>query len=685
MNEITFALARFFVNLYPFFRTVAIIVGSIFVVSGLMDFVFDIYFLFHSIRRYFLAKHWPKLTLERLEAREQQKVAIIIACWHEKVVIAKTLTNACKNIHYRNYDIFVGTYPNDPETQAEVDRVSREFPQVHKVITADNGPTNKAANLNQVFEAIQNYEHKTGLRYEIIIMHDAEDIVHPYELLVSNYLIPRMDVVQIPVFPMDLPLRHVTHWTYADEFAENHTKLLLVRELIGGFVPSAGVGTAFTKRAFELFAIENAKKIFTTDSLTEDYELGLRMNLRGYRGAFVLVRIPYEDGENQKGKKVIDWVATRAVFPLSFWSAVRQKTRWNIGIILQSWQKIGWKGNAMVRWNLFQDRKALFTTPTTFVGYFVLLYFFLYQILRTYFVIYMPPLIVPNTLLWYLTIISTFFMIWRLGSRAYAVNKIYGLWPAITSIPRSIWGNIINFFAIVRAFYIYLTTRIHKQTVQWDKTDHNLPSEVEVIEEKIANKNNTQPSNGNHIATKEFDEESLINDFNKIIETGTVKEKVEILKKINRQTAPILFPYMVKCAQDEAWQVRGEFCRTCSFLRYVQAIPYLRKLAGDKDWTVRSNAVRALGKLGDLGEKELLDILKGQDRYASDAAQAILEHQAFFKQNVRRLFSENQVEVKRGLTFLDDLKNYGRSKLAEEILNLYIEGNEEEIHIFLGE
>lgn len=684
MNDAVYALARFAVSLYPFLYALAIAVGSVFAVSGFTDIIFDIYFIFRSIRRFFLSRNWPKLTLERLEAREQQKIALIIACWHEEAVIAKTLTNACESIHYRNYDIFVGTYPNDPATQQEVEKVARNFSQVHKVVTADNGPTNKAANLNQVFEAIQDYERKTGLQYEIIIMHDSEDVIHPYEFLVSNYLIPRMDIVQVPVFPMAIPLRHVTHWTYADEFAENHTKLLLVREMTGGFVPSAGVGTSFTKRAFELFALENEKKIFTPGSLTEDYELGLRMNLRGYKAAFVLIHLPPENPSGQKIKRrASDWVATRAVFPLEFKRAVRQKTRWNIGIILQSWQKIGWTGNANIRWNLFQDRKALFTTPANFLGYFVFFYFVLYQILKTYFAQYMPPLIAEGTLLWYLTLISTFFMIWRSINRAYAVNKIYGLWPAITSIPRSIWGNVVNFFAIVRAVRIYINTRLRKERMQWDKTDHEFPSEV--IEEERASKKETASAIDTQLQKTELNEDLVIRGFEKTMEKGSLKEKVAAFQKVDRSTGSILFPHLIKYYNDPAWQVRGEFCRTCSFLRYAQAVPYLRELAGDPDWTVRSNAVRALGKLGELGEHVLLEILRGEDHFASEAAQVILEHQVYFKQNVKRLLSDNKAEIKRGLSFLEDLKTYGKSKLADEILSLYLKGNEKEINIFLGD
>jgi adsorption protein B len=385
VSDTLLLFVRLMLDLYPYLYMLAIVVGSIYAFSGITDSVFDLYYIYRAVRRFFLSRNWPKLTLERLEAREQQKIAIIIAAWHEEDVIAQTLTNACETIRYRNYDIFVGTYPNDPATQSEVDRIAQKYPRVHKVVTADDGPTNKAANLNQVFQAIKDFEQRTNQRYEILLMHDSEDVIHPYSLLVCNYLIPRMDMIQTPVFPMDVSLRKVTHWTYADEFAENHTKLLLVRELTGGFVPSAGVGTAFTKRAFQLMALASNSDVFTPGSLTEDYELGLRMNLRGIRAAFVLVNIPSPKSLETGKRNMADWVATRAVFPLKFRQAVRQKTRWTIGIALQGWQNLGWQGSLSVRWNLFQDRKALLTTPANFLGYFVFFYFILYQILVTYY------------------------------------------------------------------------------------------------------------------------------------------------------------------------------------------------------------------------------------------------------------------------------------------------------------
>jgi len=54
MNEIIYTLARFAVNLYPYLHALALAVGSVFAISGFTDIIFDIYFIFRSIRRFFL-------------------------------------------------------------------------------------------------------------------------------------------------------------------------------------------------------------------------------------------------------------------------------------------------------------------------------------------------------------------------------------------------------------------------------------------------------------------------------------------------------------------------------------------------------------------------------------------------------------------------------------------------------
>lgn len=282
------------------FLVFAYIVATVFTVSGLDDILYDLFYWVRWLFRLGKVRAWPKLTLAKLEAVEQQKVAVFIPAWQELDVILQMLRNACNTLRYRNYDLFVGTYQNDPDTQREVDIAAKQFPQVHKVVVAADGPTTKADCLNRIYSAMREHEELQGERYAIVVTHDAEDIIHPYSLLLDNYLIPRKDMVQLPVFPAPVPLRYFTYWTYADEFAENHTKDLLVRETSGGFVPCAGVGTAFSRRAFELVGLRGADEVFNERMLTEDYELGLRVRLRQLAAAFVSqrMRLPMPDPQH---------------------------------------------------------------------------------------------------------------------------------------------------------------------------------------------------------------------------------------------------------------------------------------------------------------------------------------------------------------------------------------------------
>src|SRR3984957_13929303 len=108
---------------------------------------------------------------------------------------------------------------------------------------------------------------------------------------------------------------------------------MAVRPLLGGFVPSSGVGTGYRRDALEKLARSAANRIFEPEALTEDYENGLRLFRLGCSQAFIpLLRAP----------ETKDFVATREFFPATWSSAVRQRTRWVMGIALQTWERHGW-------------------------------------------------------------------------------------------------------------------------------------------------------------------------------------------------------------------------------------------------------------------------------------------------------------------------------------------------------
>ena len=50
-------------------------------------------------------------------------------------------------------------------------------------------------------------------------MHDAEDVIHPYELQLFNYLLDRMDLIQLPVYSFQREIGEFVAGTYMDEFA----------------------------------------------------------------------------------------------------------------------------------------------------------------------------------------------------------------------------------------------------------------------------------------------------------------------------------------------------------------------------------------------------------------------------------------------------------------------------------
>lgn len=223
-------------------------IAILFIISGLDDLFFDVYFFYYFLKRKWKVRKYKPLIYKDLITKEQQFIAVMTPCWHERGVIGDMLLHNSNSIDYNHYKIFVGLYPNDPETVKEVKNAAKINPHIVPVIGGHEGPSNKAMNLNHVYEFIMNYEIRHQMCFDIFVFHDSEDIIHPRSFLLYNYLIPRKDMIQIPVFPLEVPYYYFTHWLYADEFTENHTKDIIVREAIHGHVPSAGVGTAFQER-----------------------------------------------------------------------------------------------------------------------------------------------------------------------------------------------------------------------------------------------------------------------------------------------------------------------------------------------------------------------------------------------------------------------------------------------------
>lgn len=147
---------------------------------------------------YWLRRLWRGLTIYRnrsvfdeqqLYFCKEKPLAIMIPAWQEVGVVGKMAELAAAELDYENYQIFVGTYPNDPGTQQDVDAVCRRFPNIHKVVCARPGPTSKADCLNNVITSILEFERRSNVKFAGFVLHDAEDVISAMELRLFNYLL----------------------------------------------------------------------------------------------------------------------------------------------------------------------------------------------------------------------------------------------------------------------------------------------------------------------------------------------------------------------------------------------------------------------------------------------------------------------------------------------------------------
>jgi adsorption protein B len=267
-------------------------------------------------------------------------------------------------------------------------------------------------------------------------------------------------------------LREISHGVYCDEFTEYQFKDMMARGVLGGFIPSCGVGTAFSRKAVEALAARNQNRIFEPGSLTEDYENGFRVHAMGMRQKFMPIQ--FQDGRP---------IATREYFPRKFGRAVRQRSRWVTGNTLQTWEYHSARETFRYAYWFWRDRKGLvgnLATPLTNI-------LFLYG---------------ASTLAWAQATHGT----WALGQETAALapiyltglglqaahtaarvgfsSRIYG-WRFAAGVPvRVICGNWINCFATVMAIVTYAGAKVHRRPLRWVKTDHAYPGRAALVTDR---------------------------------------------------------------------------------------------------------------------------------------------------------------------------------------------------------
>lgn len=436
--------------------------------SGLDDLFVDLVWLSDRVRR----KPGNAPPEERgLATAPRRRIAIWVPLWREHRVIGRMLERNLAACAYEPFDVFVGCYPNDEPTLEAAREAASRYPNVHIAVCPHDGPTSKADCLNWIYRRMLAYEQEHGVRFELVITHDAEDWMHPLELDWINCYADRYDMIQVPVFPLPTPWRHFTHGVYCDEFAEYQMKDVPVRLRLGAALPGNGVGTGFTRRAIERLAASGEGRVFDPGALTEDYASGLRLYRLGCRQLFA-------------GPHFLDGapVATREYFPQSFRSAVRQRKRWVTGIALQGWERFGWKGRPIEIYFLWRDRKGLAGNPLSVLVNFI----FAYGLL-TWAVSRMTgtPWGLGEALgHGWLFSATLGLQTWRMAVRCALVAKVYG-WRFAWGAPlRILWANAINATATVGAVADYALARLRGRPLLWTKTEHRYPRRAVTAENR---------------------------------------------------------------------------------------------------------------------------------------------------------------------------------------------------------
>lgn len=394
------------------------------------------------------------------------RFAILVPAWDEAAVIADMLRHGVATLDHPDATWFVGVYPNDPATRAAVESV--RDPRIRIVTVSRPGPTSKADCLNHLWRGVLEEERASGRRFGAIVLHDAEDVVDPLELRLYERFLPRLALVQIPVLPLVDPASPFVAGHYLDEFAESHARDMMVRARLGIAVPSAGVGTAFSREALALLAGDQQAP-FDATSLTEDYEIAHRLQAAGLRGEMIRHRV---DGR---------LIATRAYFPASIEAAVRQKSRWLTGIALAGWDRLGREGPPAQRWLLMRDRKGLVAAAAAVIAYAAAL-LVLVQLAGRAVVgelagVSLPPFLSADShpLLLAVLTANAVLLGWRMAMRAAFTAHEHGMRQGALAVLRAFVGNIINALAALRAADRYRAGLL-SAPIAWEKTEHRFPA-----------------------------------------------------------------------------------------------------------------------------------------------------------------------------------------------------------------
>jgi bacteriophage N4 adsorption protein B len=198
-------------------------VASFYCIFGLEDLALDILWGVMQASRWWQARvKAPRIMEHSAPAKPPPApsfIAVFIPAWDESAVIAQMLAHTQVAWRTPNHIIYLGVYPNDAATLKAAQ--SLQHPRLRIVQCAKPGPTTKADCLNTLWQALLHDETQSGTTAKAVLLHDAEDVVHPLELEQINALADEYALVQFPVLPLWEKGQRWVGGHYGDEFARH--------------------------------------------------------------------------------------------------------------------------------------------------------------------------------------------------------------------------------------------------------------------------------------------------------------------------------------------------------------------------------------------------------------------------------------------------------------------------------
>ncbi len=442
----------------------------LFLIFGVDDLIISFLLWWHDLKPSRLSRE-ESLYIQEIP---EKSIAILVASWKEAGVLGKMVRGNLNLIQYSRFDFYLGVYPNDPDTLEEAVALQNELPNVFVVINTKSGPTTKGQLLNELVQFVIESERTSGTKYEGFLIHDSEDLISAHSLKIVNWLLNHYDFIQLPVFPISISCRNLVAGTYLDEFAETHTRDLLVRSFLGLSIPSAGVGTALSRSLVQLYREKNGGNLLNPVTVTEDYELGV--STANYRLKSIFACYYFKShSAGPHGRS--EFIATREYFPKTWTRSVRQKTRWILGIAFQSWTRVRWSGSISHCYFLYRDRKGPLCNLLGACGLFLLIASSI-QILQSHIArntFFNESKFKGSEILATILTINLIIFIHRIYVRSKSVYLIYGFRSALFSPLRLPISTLINATAAAFAIYEYTKSLLSKRSIEWIKTEHELP------------------------------------------------------------------------------------------------------------------------------------------------------------------------------------------------------------------